>query len=451
MRFALPALVLAGLLSAPALAAEPFSIVALPDTQNYSESYPGTFTAQTQWIKDNLGTYNVQYVVHLGDIVQHGPDANEWARAKASMSILDGHVPYGTCMGNHDNHYDSGDFQYPPHYYVPEWEHTEDPNGEHYLANFGPSFYAGKDWYGGASDSGLSNYQLINAGGKEWLFLNLSIDTPASEVSWAHDVLTTHRDKPAMISTHRYMYDYRLFAGRYGEQLGGMWAGFDGAEEDYDPNGITSQQLYEDLISEHPNVYMVQCGHHHSEWRREDGNNSAGLGIVEILTDYQDSLNGGNGWLRIYTYDTDANTIDVRTYSPTLGRDRSPLDSYFETMLMVPEYAPLLQGRFGWSQEQFDAMLAQLYADVDGNNFDITLYPGYDDVLADYEAALRYRFDGNVPVMEGLFAAAFLSGERDPSFTLDVAFDSYIPEPATLSVVALGAIALAGRRRRRQA
>ena len=30
-----------------------FTIIVLPDTQYYSESYPQHFMAQTQWIKDN--------------------------------------------------------------------------------------------------------------------------------------------------------------------------------------------------------------------------------------------------------------------------------------------------------------------------------------------------------------------------------------------------------------
>src|SRR5690349_13127930 len=30
-----------------------FTIIALPDTQYYSEDYPATFTAQTQWIVNN--------------------------------------------------------------------------------------------------------------------------------------------------------------------------------------------------------------------------------------------------------------------------------------------------------------------------------------------------------------------------------------------------------------
>jgi hypothetical protein len=34
----------------------PFTIIALPDTQFYSESFPTTYAAQTQWILDNLAT-----------------------------------------------------------------------------------------------------------------------------------------------------------------------------------------------------------------------------------------------------------------------------------------------------------------------------------------------------------------------------------------------------------
>ena len=46
-----------------------FTVVALPDTQFYSESYPATFKAQTQWIVDNRVAENIVYVAHEGDIV----------------------------------------------------------------------------------------------------------------------------------------------------------------------------------------------------------------------------------------------------------------------------------------------------------------------------------------------------------------------------------------------
>jgi hypothetical protein len=53
----------------PAVAApEAFTIVALPDTQFYSSSYPETFAAQTQWIVDNKERLNIVFAAHLGDV-----------------------------------------------------------------------------------------------------------------------------------------------------------------------------------------------------------------------------------------------------------------------------------------------------------------------------------------------------------------------------------------------
>ena len=45
-------------LSAIAGPANPFEVVLVPDTQNYSERFPETYLAQTQWIKDNAEARN---------------------------------------------------------------------------------------------------------------------------------------------------------------------------------------------------------------------------------------------------------------------------------------------------------------------------------------------------------------------------------------------------------
>ena len=51
---------------------QPFSLVLLPDTQNYTrEIYGATrdiFTAQTQWIVDHKDELNIAFVLHEGDI-----------------------------------------------------------------------------------------------------------------------------------------------------------------------------------------------------------------------------------------------------------------------------------------------------------------------------------------------------------------------------------------------
>ncbi len=70
--------VLAGVpFTAPAAASPlPFTIVALPDTQNYSQSYPQIFTSQTQWILSNQASQNIAFVAHEGDITNNGTARN---------------------------------------------------------------------------------------------------------------------------------------------------------------------------------------------------------------------------------------------------------------------------------------------------------------------------------------------------------------------------------------
>ena len=46
--------------------AEDFTIVVLPDTQNYSASYPEIFDSQTQWIVISRSSSDIVYVAHEG-------------------------------------------------------------------------------------------------------------------------------------------------------------------------------------------------------------------------------------------------------------------------------------------------------------------------------------------------------------------------------------------------
>ncbi|MDC0624281.1 metallophosphoesterase [Alphaproteobacteria bacterium] len=92
------------------VAKEDFSIIVLPDTQIYSESFPSIFNVQTQWIVDNYDTWNIVYVAHTGDIVDNHYSTEEWRNANRAMRILEeavserfpNGIPYGIVPGNHD-------------------------------------------------------------------------------------------------------------------------------------------------------------------------------------------------------------------------------------------------------------------------------------------------------------------------------------------------------------
>ena len=78
-----------------------FTLVALPDTQIYAQSYPQHFHAQTEWIAENRDRLNIKFVLHLGDITKRNTP-EQWENAKAAMSRLDSRVPYALAPGNHD-------------------------------------------------------------------------------------------------------------------------------------------------------------------------------------------------------------------------------------------------------------------------------------------------------------------------------------------------------------
>jgi hypothetical protein len=80
-----------------------FTVVVLPDPQNYTQYYPQIFDSQTQWIAANASAQNIKLVLEVGDTVNHAQAATEWQNADHSFSILDqANVPYAIAIGNHD-------------------------------------------------------------------------------------------------------------------------------------------------------------------------------------------------------------------------------------------------------------------------------------------------------------------------------------------------------------
>ncbi len=81
-------------------------------------------------------------------------------------------------------------------------------------------------------------------------------------------------------------------------------------------NGTSAEDVWQHLIKPNCNVFMVINGHYPGEGRRTDLNN-CGQPVHQVLTDYQSRANGGDGWLRYYTFKPSENKIYAYTYSPT--------------------------------------------------------------------------------------------------------------------------------------
>ena len=184
-------------------------------------------------------------------------------------------IPYGISIGNHDG--------------APSATAA-------YNEHFGIARFTGRPYYGGhyGSDNN-NNYALFSAGGMDFIVINLGggTTTPTAEVfAWANNLLqTTYSNRRAIVLNHQLL-------------DGVNWAG-------------PGQPIYEALRG-NPNLFMMLCGHLNTEYMRTDTYNNNT--IYTVLSDYQGVTNGGNGWLRIFTFSPSSNTITISSHSPYLGQ-----------------------------------------------------------------------------------------------------------------------------------
>jgi autotransporter-associated beta strand protein len=300
-------------------ASTPWEIIALPDTQYYSASYPEIFDAQTSWIVNNRTAENIAFVTHLGDVVDSRDNTQQWTNAVHSMNIIKDsapELPYSVCMGNHDF------LTYPKLFGT--W------NTSNFSARFGSSRYAGKLWY--PTDpangwGGVAHYQVFSAGGYDFLHINLSYAPSDEEMSWALGVISANPGKPTIISTHDYLKADGSRSPYYYNDLYGIG---------WDVHG--GEYVWQNLVQNSPQIFLVLSGHDYGSGQtpgaaRLLSNNNAARTVLQVLSDYQNLSNGGDGYLRKIMFDPGTNgrgTISVQTYSPTKDNYRINSNEAFQ-------------------------------------------------------------------------------------------------------------------------
>ncbi|MGM1029574.1 MAG: PKD domain-containing protein [Actinomycetota bacterium] len=306
---------------------EPFSIVVVPDTQNYSDGRQALLEQQLRWVRDSRDALDTAFVIQVGDLVGDWFIPRQWGNVSTAFDILDdAGVPNTVVPGNHDFDFASGDVGpfnswFPPARYAEaSWNTASTRYGG----------YLGQDQFGtdpidrGNADS----YALFTAGGRDFLVLNLEWEAPQYALDWADRVLDAHPDRTVIMATHS-------FLTVNGNRL----------TSPERPGGTAPAQLWQDFVRTHCQIRLVVAGHETDgdlgEARRTDAN-ACGQPVQQILTDYQSRANGGDGWLRYYTFDPAADTMRATTYSPTLDRYETDASSAFTLPfeLAAPEPAP---------------------------------------------------------------------------------------------------------------
>jgi len=276
--------------------AESFRVVVLPDTQFYSAAqgdiltFQNPFLFQTEWIAQNREARDIQYVVHVGDLVDDSAVEGQWVLADSAMATLDealqpldeAGIPYGVVRGNHDGPI-RGDSSF--------------------LTWFGPTRFEGKPFYRGSDPSGFNSFHIFEVSGQPFLVLLTDWTMDANELAWARDVLETHPKIPTILVSH-------VIIG----------ASNNSVQPDTADNAVDTTNgnlLWEQLIRDNDQIFMTLNGHlATAAWRLKA--NDAGNDVLQVLADYQQQTPSGGGFLVELTFDLSAGTIRAETFSPWL-------------------------------------------------------------------------------------------------------------------------------------
>lgn len=354
-----------------------FSIVAIPDTQNYLDythqkengfalDAADQFIAQMRYIAQNATKQggDVAFVTHLGDVWQHQTIAmdaehkalgfeaihNKWFASEVKIApaevlefempkavegfrlLAEAGIPFGVVPGNHD---------YDAMWSAAGWtpvEHAKDVrmNAEtlgilhaggldNFRSVFGEKseFFDGKSWYVASYDGGSSSAQIFTAAG--YTFLHLALDmSPTDEVlAWAEQVIQKHYGLPTILTTHDYL-------NSSGERKANSVVDF----HRVDPRHNNAQMLWDKFVKQNDQIFMLLSGHQHGQALAID-RNLDGHRVYQILADYQDRgqsgidagqalhpqlfrpVGIGDGWLRRMTFDFSqaVPVLTVKTYS----------------------------------------------------------------------------------------------------------------------------------------
>jgi hypothetical protein len=285
------------------LSREDFTIVMMPDTQHAVKTFPTGLSSQIDWILANkASSWKVRYVVHVGDVIHDDEITSQWTRAQSQFARLGGRMPYAIAPGNHD--FDNEDFTNEANRSLATYNSYFPYSKFDTLATAGEGFPASRV---------EGSWHQFTAGGTDWGIICLSYEATAAERAWANTVVAANPMKQFIVVTHSYM-----SAG-------------DGQRNAY------GDVLWNSVIRNHPNIFMVLCGHSFTGGpKRKFDIGVQGNRVEEILADYQNATDEvANSYFRIMKFRPTLGRIDVITYSFQFGQFLTDAQNQF-TLSNIP-------------------------------------------------------------------------------------------------------------------
>ncbi|NMO96560.1 S-layer homology domain-containing protein [Paenibacillus lemnae] len=257
-----------------------FSFAWMSDTQYYSQSYPHIYRKNVQWLADNKEDLKLKYVIHTGDLVDKSEQEYQWLEADRNMKVLeDAQIPYGVLAGNHDVGHQTGDY-------------------EAYKKYFGDWRFKNSPVFGGSYDDNRGHYDLISAGGNDFIIVYMGWGLQEQEIQWMNEVVAKYPERKAILSLHEYL----LVSNN---------------------RAPIADEIFEKVVKPNKNVIAALSGHYHdaelnTEELDDNGDGIPDRKVYQMLADYQGAPEGGLGYIRLMQFDVANNKLHIKTYSPYL-------------------------------------------------------------------------------------------------------------------------------------
>ena len=308
-----------------------WSMVVLPDTQNYVKSpvYKNLMVQMCEWIRDNRDPWKIQLVLHEGDIVNNNDyerrnssdesGSQQWQNARDALALLDGHVPYVLATGNHD------------------FGTTNAQNRNTQINNY---FHASDNPLVDPAQGGILRdtmqpghlenacYELTAPDGRKLLIFSLEWGPRQQVVDWANEVAARpeYAGHTAVLLTHAYMFHDETRYDWSRNQDSDRTNDQGNNPHSYPTKGDTNdgEDLWRKLVSRYPSFQLVFSGHVGADglgYLQSTGQH--GNTVHQMLFNTQFEAHGGNGWLRVVEFLDDGTTVRIRTYSPFLKLQRT--------------------------------------------------------------------------------------------------------------------------------
>ncbi len=304
-----------------------WSIAVIPDTQYYvrSEENAPLFTEITRWLVDNKDKLNLQLVLHVGDIV----DANkleQWERAKDSLKVLDGELPYVLSVGNHDLGKNSSDRSTMLNDYV---SISDNPLNEKIFGGYYEDGHLENAWY------------KFKYGGRDYIIFSLEFGPRDEVVHWADEIAAQHKKQSFILVTHEFVDQESTLFNDNGMALH-TTPGTKNSPYSYGVSKVGSancgRELWDNFVAKYSNFEFVFNGHYKAYEKtgpnpgdvkaiwdalavgyRKDTYDD-GRFVHQMMFNAQWATKGGEGWIRILEFLPDGKTVKVKTFSPYLAR-----------------------------------------------------------------------------------------------------------------------------------